>query len=168
MVLSDWLDSCLEELLLIPELDQPSTVHQYLQKEQQIQLLHLVSHFKNTDHHLIQILSFEGVIISRPNSAAPPFRDRDRDGQQTPLLRVVDPTTARDSRASPVPRIPTNPPSTRMRKRSMSVQDSPEGVVVLLLPLPTTICWLDPEAVFLHMAIRRRRQVMVEVAGEVE
>ena len=68
--------------------------------------------------------SFDGIIISRPNSAAPPFRDRDRDGQQTPSLRVVDPTTARDSRASPIPRVPTNPPSTRMRKRSMSVQDS--------------------------------------------
>ena len=66
--------------------------------------------------------SFDGIIISRPNSAAPPFRDRD--GQQTPSLRVVDPTTARDNRASPVPRIPANPPSTRMRKRSMSVQDS--------------------------------------------
>ena len=66
--------------------------------------------------------SFDGIIMSRPNSAAPPFRDRD--GVQTPSLRVVDPSTARDSRASPVPRIPTNAPSTRMRKRSMSVQDS--------------------------------------------
>ena len=65
--------------------------------------------------------SFDGVIISRPNSAAPLFRDRDRDGQQT--LRVVDPTT---TRASPIPRIPSSPPTptTRMRKRSMSVQDS--------------------------------------------
>ena len=70
--------------------------------------------------------SFDGVIISRPSSAALPFRDRDRDldGQQTPSLRVVDPTAARDSRASPVPRIPANPPSSRTRKRSMSVQDS--------------------------------------------
>ena len=65
--------------------------------------------------------SFDGIIISRPNSAAPLFRDRDRDGQQT--LRVVDPTT---TRASPIPRIPTSPPTptTRMRRRSMSVQDS--------------------------------------------
>jgi hypothetical protein len=66
--------------------------------------------------------SFDGIIISRPNSAAPLFRDRD--GQHTPSLRVVDPATVRDCRASPVPRIPTNLPSTRMRKRSMSVQDS--------------------------------------------
>ena len=50
----------------MPVLDQPSTVHQHLQKQQQkqhsrkqIHLLLLISHFKTTDHHLIQILPLD-------------------------------------------------------------------------------------------------------------
>ena len=70
--------------------------------------------------------SFDGIIISRPNSAS---RSRDWDGLKltttpTPTtassLRVMD-TGVRD-RASPVPRLPI-PSTARMRKRSMSVQE---------------------------------------------
>jgi hypothetical protein len=126
MVLSDWLSQCLEELLLIPELDQPSTVHQYLQKEQQIQhsrkRIHLLlptSHFKNT----IQILPLDP--LSKVSSSVHSEIEIEMVNKHFYLewwiLQI--PTTARDSRispvprTSPVPRIPTNPPSTRMRKR---------------------------------------------------
>ena len=85
----------------------------------------------------------------------------------------MDPTTARDSRASPVPSIPitttTNPPSTRMRKRSMRVfkiQDLLEGIVLVVLLLSMRICWLGLEAVLLYMAIRR--QVVEEEEEEAE